>query len=238
MKKYVFLLLSLISFSVSAQVISPENRIVVLGEASVEAPADQVQFSITLHTRDSLSLDSVYIKHKRLENKVVRILKELNIPSNKISYTLFAVGKRPDYDRGDEKVVWYFEGTQDVSFTVDSIMTYSAIQDKLIREGVITFSSNFKSSKEQEIKKEVLTKAVEAAKAKAETLATAANRKLKRIVKVADADESDPVFRNYSRVEVADYAISAPATMEGGSLIEIPQSVSVSATVKVVFELK
>ncbi|AKQ44844.1 hypothetical protein TH63_03150 [Rufibacter radiotolerans] len=237
MKRLLFALLLFASTIASAQMIAPENRIVVMGEATIEVPADQVSFNINLTSTDTLSLDKMYAKHKAMEAKIVRILKDLKIPSNKISYSLFSVGKRPSYADKDEDRVWYFEGTQEISFTLDSLKSYPAIRDRLIREGVITFGSAFTSSKVEAMKKEVLAKAVKVASEKAETLAKAGNRKIRRIVKIADTDDSDPMFNNYSNNE--SYAVAgASADREEENLIEIPQNISVSATVKVTFQLK
>jgi uncharacterized protein len=237
MKRLLLVLLLLVSSVASAQMIAPENRIVVMGQATMEAPADQVSFNITLTSTDTLSLDKMYTKHKAMEAKIVRILKDLNIPSNKISFSLFSVGKRPSYADKDEDRVWYFEGTQEISFTIDSLKAYPAIRDRLIREGVITFGSAFISSKEEAMKKEVLAKAVKVATDKAEVLAKAGNRKIRRIVKIADTDDNDPTFNNYSGV--VKYTTPAVVTdREEETLVEIPQNISVSATVKVTFQLK
>ncbi|MBC3542415.1 SIMPL domain-containing protein [Rufibacter sediminis] len=239
MKKLLLALLILVSGIASAQVLASENRIVVMGQATVEAPADQVSFNINLLSTDTLSLDKMYAKHKAMESKIYRILKDLNIPSDKISYSLLSVGKRPSYAEKDEDIVWYFEGTQEISFTLDSLKTYPAIRDRLIREGVIRFGSAFTSSKEEEMKKEVLTKAVKVATEKAEVLAKAGDRKIKRIVKIADTDDTDPMFENYTSDTI--YAVAGADATGGsaeGTLIEIPQNISVSATVKVTFQLK
>ncbi|WP_205499695.1 SIMPL domain-containing protein [Rufibacter psychrotolerans] len=239
MKRLLSALLVLVSSLVSAQTISPDNRIVVMGQATIDAPADQVSFNIYLISTDTLSLDKMYSKHKAMETKIVTILRDLHIPANKISYSLLSVGKRPSYAKDDEEPVWYFEGRQEISFTIDSLQTYPAIRDRLIREGVITFGSAFTSSKEGEMKKEVLAKAVKTATDKAEVLAISGNRKIKRIVRIADTDDTDPMFNNYSNDDM--YAAAGENAIGGsneGTLIEIPQSISVTATVKVTFQLK
>ncbi|KAA3436644.1 SIMPL domain-containing protein [Rufibacter hautae] len=232
--KLIFLcLFILLSGTVTAQVISPENRIVVLGAASMETPADRVTFHVYLSTIDTFSLDKVYEQHKLLEAKVFKILNEFHVPSQKVKYSLFSVVRRPSvYGPANGNEVLVFEGTQEVTFTIDAIKDYPSIQEKLIRAGVHNFNSSFSSSKEEAMKKEVLAKAVAAAKEKAEIIASAAERKVKRIVKVAETDESDPTFSNY-----AGNGITASAPMQG-SLVDISQNVSVSITVKVVFELK
>lgn len=60
MKLHFTLLFLLFCLVAKAQTTSPENRIVVLGEASIDVPADQVKFSVTLSALDSISLDKLY----------------------------------------------------------------------------------------------------------------------------------------------------------------------------------
>ncbi len=233
MKKLLIAFFLLLSTAGYTQIISPENRIVVLGAASVEAPADRVTFHINLSTIDTFSLDKVYEQHKLLEAKVFKILNDFHVPAQKVKYTLFSVVRHPSvYGPANGNEVLIFEGMQEVTFTIDSIKDYPSIQENLIRAGVNNFNSSFSSSKEEAMKKEVLAKAVAVAKEKADILASAADRKVKRIVKVAEADESDPTFSNYLGDGVT---ASAPAE---ASLIDISQNVSVAITVKVVFELK
>ncbi|OKL39856.1 hypothetical protein [Pontibacter flavimaris] len=56
-----------------------------------------------------------------------------------------------------------------------------------------------------------------------------------RIVKVADTEDTDPAFRNYSKGMLNEMAV---AGYGAANLLEFPQTIPVSAVVKVVFELK
>lgn len=213
---------------VSGQIIAPDNRIIVLGEASIEMPADQVTFSIRLVSTDSLSLDHVYDKHQKLEANIHNLLNELKIPSKNISFSLLSVSKEYNYETKEE----YFMASQHVTFTLDSVKLVPKIQTQLIRGGFSQFGSSFTSTEMEKHKKELLEKAVFVAKEKATALANAADRKIKRIVKISDTDESDYMFHNYTG---DNYAVGAAG---GGNLTEIPQTVSISTTIKVIFELK
>jgi uncharacterized protein YggE len=84
--------------------------------------------------------------------------------------------------------------------------------------------------------KQMLEKAVTVAQEKAETIASASGRKVKRIVKVMDTDESDPRFSNYSRFKYGNNDLAL--RLDDRSLSNIQQTVTVTATLKVVFEMK
>lgn len=229
MKQVLIIVLLLTTKIAAGQVISPDNRIVVLGQASIEVPANQVTFSVSLLSADTISLDKVYEDHRKLEAKIYTLLKELRIPSKDISYSMFSVGKQYNYDTK----ISYFMGQQHVTFTMDSIQLVPKVQAALIRGGFSQFSSDFTSTELERSKKELLEKAVVVAKEKANILASASNRKIKKIIKIADTDDSDYTFSNYFG---DSYAVGASAG--GEALTEIPQTVSISTTLKVTFELK
>ncbi|MHA6248890.1 SIMPL domain-containing protein [Pontibacter sp. CAU 1760] len=225
------LLLFCLSFAAAAQSTSPENRIVVLGQATVMVPANQVKFMVVLESTDSTSVDKVYQQHQEQEAKLVKLLKELQIPAADISYSLFSVGKQQDYRTQN----WYLMGRQTAVFTVQSVNQYAAIQALLIKEGFTGFSSSFASTELELKKQEVMEKAVAVAKEKAAVLAAAADRKIKRIVKIADTEDTDPLLENYNHVALAEMVV---ASNSGQSLTEFQQTIPLRTTVKVVFELK
>jgi len=234
MKIKLTLLLLLLCFIAKAQSISPDNRIVVIGQASIDVPADKIVFSVRLKSIDSVSIDNVYKKHKLSENKMIALLKELGVSDKNINYTLFSLDHTQDYDTKS----WYYLGTQQVKFTIDSVQEYAKVQSRLIEEGFSEFDSNFTSSKIDTYTSQVLEKAITAAKVKAETMAKAADRKIKRIVKIADTDESDTMISDWHHgYIVSEMSLSAPP-VGNSSLTSIAQSIPVSAQVKVVFELK
>ncbi len=86
MKHLFTLALLLISVVAFAQKVTPDNHIVVIGQASIDVPADQVRFNVNLISSDSSSIDKVYQEHQEQENKMVKLLKELQIPASDIRY--------------------------------------------------------------------------------------------------------------------------------------------------------
>lgn len=233
MRLNLTLLLLLCCLIAQAQKVSPENRIVVLGEASIDVPADQVKFTVVLESSDTASIEKVYQKHRVQEEKLVKLLQELQLPAADISYSLFSLNRQHRfYERG---AVSYFAGRQTVNFTLSSVDKLSDVQARLIRDGFVNFNSHFTSTKLKQHQTEVLERAVEVAKEKAAVLAKASDRSIKRIVKVADTEDTDPAFRNY-RGEISE--VAAVAGYSDQNLLEFPQTIPLSAVVKVVFELR
>jgi uncharacterized protein YggE len=220
----LFLLL-LCTLSVNAQQ-SFENRIAVNSEASIDVPVDQVIFTIQLQSTDSTSIAKVYDKHKAAEKKIVKLLKDLKITDKNISYSLFSIGRQRDY----EVKVWYYLGNQTVTFKLDSIALYADVQKRLIMEGFGEFGSSFAVKNLEPHETKALQKAIELAKKKANTLAQASDRKIKRIVTVTDAAAPTPLYNPSMRM--------MKAADEGGSLMEFSQTIPVTAQINVVFELE
>jgi uncharacterized protein len=233
MKYKLTLLFLLFCLLAKAQTTSPENRIVVLGEASINVPADQVKFTVSLESTDSTSIDNVYRKHQAQEEKLVALLKDLQLPAGAISYSLLSLNKQQSPYR--QQAVPYFIGRQTIHFTLSTIEKLSEVQARLIKGGFTSFNSHFASTQLEKHQTQVMEKAVEVAREKAKVLAKASGRSIKRIVKVADTEDTDPAFRNYSPGMLNEMVI----TGYGGAanLLDFPQTIPVSAVVKVVFEL-
>ncbi|WP_276499290.1 SIMPL domain-containing protein [Pontibacter litorisediminis] len=233
MKRNITLLFLLFCLVAQAQTTSPENRIVVLGEASINVPADQVRFTVTLESTDSTSIENVYRKHQAQEAKLVALLKDLQLPARDISYSLLSLNKQQSHYQ--QQAVPYFMGRQTVNFTLSSVEKLSEVQARLIKGGFTNFNSRFTSTQLEKHQTQVMEKAVEVARKKANVLAKAAGRSIERVVKVADTEDTDPAFRNYSQGMLNEMVVTGYGA---ANLLEFPQTIPISAAVKVVFELK
>lgn len=227
------LLIPISSCSVDPQTSSPDNRIVVLGEARIELPADQAIFHVELSATHPSDINKVYQQHKTQEAKLVQLLKELNIPAKNISYSLMSVDKSRDYETKE----WTVTSSQRISFHIDSLKQYTFIQTRLIQEGFSEMNSEFTSSRKNSLEKPLLEQAVKAATEKATILAAAAGRQIKRVVKVADTEETDPTFE-YRPERIATVRFAEMEVAGNNSLIDFSQTVTATAQIKVVFELK
>jgi uncharacterized protein len=245
MKKLTILFLFICSSAITGQTISPENRIVVIGKAEIEIPADKAVFRIKLSFKDAEDVKKAFALHKEAEGKLVSFLRDLKIPNENIEYTLINVGKKYSYDDDDApnpKKTFYVTN-QTVYITLDSIKTYADFMLRLISSGFSDVGTYFISSKADDFHGQLIEKAIEMATQKAQVMANKAGRKLGKIIRVADTDEDDPNF-NYHGYGMINGSIERPlkgwrGDYSGNSDISsIPQTISRDIAVKVVFELK
>ena len=231
-KVILFLLLPFLAFG---QSIHPDNRIIVLGEASIDIPADKVIFNIQLKFTDSTDIKVAYEKHKAAENSFVNFLKEANVPNKNIAYTLISVGKEMVYDAEERTRHLEFGTQQNVSVTLEDIKKYAEFMMKLISAGFTDVNVSFTSSKANDFQEVLIQKAIEVARKKAGAMAKASNREIKKIVKVSDTEETDSVFLYGDTRITSDFAVVANSE---SNITEIPQTISKTYSVKVVFALK
>jgi uncharacterized protein len=237
MQKLIFLFLFICSFQAIGQTISPENRIVVIGMAEIEIPADRVIFQVSLSAKEENDVKKAYDSHKRKELNLLSFLSDLKIPNKNINYTLINISKRVVYEEyaKESKKKTYYETSQTVIITIDSLKKYSPFILKLIDAGFDDVSTSFTSSKINNFHDKLLEKAIEMAKKKAHVMAKSSNRELGRIVKIMDTEETDPNFSNSSYEGKGNGGSAAGGAYE---MISIPQSVTKSMSIKVIFELK
>jgi hypothetical protein len=222
------------STSLISQQIDPD-RIVVIGSASIEIPADIVNVRITLSFQDKVDGKSAYARHKDTEARFIQFLHEMNIPDSVINFTPLSISAQNDYSRRDS-VVKIYNTNQLVTVRIFDLSKYADFQLKLISNGFTTFSETFESSKSREAEDEAIKKAVLKARAKAELMASAAGRKILRVAKISDTEETEPVIARYR--EPFHGTVSAQTAFSSASrLMDLPQTISVEKQVKVVFDL-
>ncbi|GAA4402716.1 hypothetical protein GCM10023187_18080 [Nibrella viscosa] len=216
----------------------PINRIVVLGDARFELPADQVQVSVMLRYTDPTDARKAYNAHKAAEQKLIQVLRDFRIDEKDITYTLLNVRKNVDYypqpgQRREEVVT-----EQQIIFKLNDLKRYADLQLALIGAGFNQFSAAFGSSKAEESKVKALEKAIEVAREKATIMARSAGRTLGGVLSVRDTEETDPVLqRRYVDTSVRVGYGSEKASVDAG-LLDIPQKIIIPAQVKVTFELR
>jgi uncharacterized protein YggE len=237
MRKLCLFAMSLLSlFSAVAQTSDlPVNRIVVLGDAELELPADQVRVTVTLQFSDPTDARKAYVAHQAAEKQLVKLLKDYQIGEKDIRYTLLQVQKNEttSYPNGQQRQE--VSTNQQVIFELNKPEQYPDLQLALISANFNRFQATYHSTKEETSKNLVLEKAVEVAREKAIVLAKSAGRTLGAVLSVRDTEETDPVLKKRFAGDVQ--YMSARAGY-GGVLLDIPQTIRIPAQVKVTFELK
>ncbi|GAB3890635.1 hypothetical protein GCM10028803_01630 [Larkinella knui] len=213
----------------------PVNRIVVLGDAELELPADQIRVNVTLQYSDPTDARKAYTAHQAAEKRLVKLLKEYQIEEKDIRYTLLQVHKNENnsYPSGERKQE--IVTLQQIIFELKKPERYPDLQLALISAGFNGFQATYRSTKQEESKNSVLEKAVEVARAKAVVMAKAAGRTLGAVLSVRDTEETDPVLQRRFGGEMD---LQSVRVGYGGNLLDIPQTIRIPAQVKVTFELK
>lgn len=228
------LLLLFLPFLAFSQSVYTDNRIIVLGEASINIPADRVIFNIELKFTDSTDIKIAYAKHKSAESSLVNFLKESGVSDKNITYTLISVGKQMIYDNEERKAHAEFGTQQNVSVTLEDVKKYAEFMMKFISAGFTEVSTSFTSSKEKDFQDALIRNAIEVARKKAEVMAKTSNREIKKIVRISDTEETHSVFLYNDFMNMN--AVSA--SVSESNITEIPQTISKTYSVKVVFSLK
>jgi uncharacterized protein YggE len=227
----IFLVTIFISKLVNCQTTSPENRIIVFGEAEISVVANRVEFQIYIETIDSINVENCYKEHAEKIKKITKIFKTFKIPDKDITYTLLSVS----YSNSDQSKTKLFNCSQNIKFISDSIGQITKFQEALINSDFEYFDSKLTAINSDKNRQLLLEKAIFVSREKANTLATASGRKLGKIVKIMESDDVDPTFTNYH------YRGGKPSQdfkFDTNGLNEIEQTVTYTTTVKVIYELE
>lgn len=232
MKKIIFIFFYVI---LSTSIFSQEqtnDQIIVIGSATIEVPADIITIKINLSYQDRTDGKTAFEQHKDAEEKLIKFLKEENIPDSLIRYSLFNISSTYDYSHGDNQKI--FNTNQTIAIRVYDFSEYASLQLKLIENGFTVFNQNFESTKSSDAMNEAIQKAVYQAKHKAELMAIASGRKIKKISKISDTEETEPIISRYSDSMFRTNFMTVGET----SLNDIPQTIRIEKQVKVVFDLE
>ena len=128
-----------------------------------------------------------------------------------------------------------FRGYQRVVVKFDDLKRFAIVQQHLSSNGFTDLNTVFSTSKQRETELKLYDQAVARAREKADRLAKAASRSVKRVVRIGDIDENEPM--TMLRASMANqYMISYNQDpMRTGSANA--QLLRISALVKVVFEM-
>ncbi len=207
------------------------DRIVVIGSASIDAPADRIVINVHLSFSDSADGKSAFQLHKTAEERLGAFLLSRAIPESVVTYTLLNI-VTSTYNAWRDKSSIVYTTNQTITIVVSDFKKYPQFILALISEGFANINQQFQSSKGPDAQKQATQMAVQQARVKAELMASAAGRKIKKVSKISDTDETEPAFgRYYLRSTLGD------RTSTYFQLSAIPQTVSVDKQVKVVFDL-
>ena len=230
MKRTLFALLSLASFSASAQdaataaTPAAARTITVNGNAERILPADRVRISGALRSvRDELA--AARNASQDGFNAVVKSLGELGVPSDKIELENHSLGREYENGPDGQRIAKGFFSERQFTIELDDASLLELVHGSLAESPeVAVHHTAFSRQDEIEIRAELRKTALAAALEKAGAMAAVYSQKVGKPMKISEGGGMNPMpFNN-----------RAFAAMDGGS---VGGRVTLEAMVEVTFEL-
>lgn len=213
---------SLILFLFIAQIAAQEQNdklppsIQTSGEATVMTTPDRAQIDVGVVTRADTSQTAVEQNAQKLQTTLTRLKQLLGTDAfiKTISYSV-----SPDYrypKEGGEPTITGYTATNILRVTIDDLTQIGKVIDMATQAGSNRIQNlQFTLKDERKVKEQALRDAAVKAREKAETLASALNLKVVRILSVVESSPTVIPVRNvaFARTEAASTPIE-PGTIE------------------------
>lgn len=234
MKYLITLTLLTFSFLASANTPLPDNRhISIVGSAELKAKPDIVVVSLAVESSKTKSAAAKRDVDDRV-NDLLDGLSDFDIDEENVSASNISTRPRYNYAKNGKENISGYVASRNLTVTFKNIGNLSAFMDFALAVNVNQITNvQFKSSKEEALKAEVLALAVNDAKQKGESLANAFGAKLGRIYSI---NSSSNHFRNaYGANRNIENMVMADQKSRPGKYLK--KSIVFSSSVSAVFDL-
>jgi len=234
MKYLITLTLLTFSFLASANTPLPDNRhISIVGSAELKAKPDIVVVSLAVESTKTKSAAAKRDVDDRV-NDLLDGLSDFDIDEENVSASNISTRPRYNYAKNGKENISGYVASRNLTVTFKNIGNLSAFMDFALAVNVNQITNvQFKSSKEEALKAEVLALAVNDAKQKGESLANAFGAKLGRIYSI---NSSSNHFRNaYGANRNIENMVMADQKSRPGKYLK--KSIVFSSSVSAVFDL-
>ncbi len=214
-----------------------QNQISVSGTAEKKVMPDEAELYVAVQT-EGLTAGDVQSANTIKSDKIVAGLIAAGIPKDKIETTQYNLYPKYNYieETGESKIIGYTL-THVLKVTTEDIQNVGKYSDSAIDAGANQVQSiNFKLKTETEkaIREELLSKAANDARGKAEAIATGLGSKIGKVISVSEGQVYFPIM--YARgLEAKAMDSSAPTAAPTDIL---PTQATVTASVQVAYEVK
>jgi uncharacterized protein len=220
MKSFLTLFLLLFITNVDA---NSQPTVTVDATGEILVPADRVSFQINIRVAGDTPAD-VFEKHKEQERYLANLIRNRGLDDENLSFQPMNIGSRQVRNSNENEYI----SNQNVQLRLDDFELFEEMQILLIENGFENFSGRFNSSKHQSGIEEALDLAIENARKKAERIAANVGKKLGE-VKTIDHTAA-PVTRGYD-------VMMMDARSESAGMMQFEQTVPVTSSVRIVYEL-
>ena len=206
---------------------APAKTITVEGSGNMTIGADQASVNIAIET-DASTPQEAAASNASLMTGVRDAVIRAGIEANKIKTSNYMLWPSYQYDKGKSSVSGY-RATNSVIVTVNPANKTGDVIDAAIHAGANKINSVTFSMKDTDTyKQQVIRKAINDAKEKADTIAAALDKHVINVLSVSE--NSVRVTLNRNLMMVRESAVSAETPIE-------PQDVDIQSDVTVVFEI-
>ncbi len=233
-------LLALISAAAGAQTAgapprqeAPVEMISVTGTGRVKLSPDRVRFNVGVETTASTPSEALAQNNRNIE-KVIAALKKAGAKSDEIQTSNFSIYPQFEYVENRRPRIIGYQVVNNVTVIRESTADAGKLLQAAVDAGVNQASGlTFFVADETRARQEGLRKAFADAKAKAETLASAAGRSVGRAVAITEGSGQAPIYPPMA------YAAKAMVAESRDSSVPVEQgSQELAFTVSVIFEMR
>ena len=238
MKFLPIILILIYPFNLSASV--PNDRhIVVEGKAQITAAPDLAVLTFETESKNDSSLAAKKDVDKRI-NDFLNGLNRFEIDEKNVSASSIVTSPNYYYTEEDKKVLDGYIASRTIKVTLHKIQHLNELLNFALEAKVNEIQNiEFQSSRKEALKEEVFANAVENAKRKGRTMASAFDARLGKVYSINSANQNQRnrygFNDNIERVEVTGSRIEAEE-FEPGRYLQ--KNIVFSASVDVVFDLE
>jgi len=210
-----------------------KSTLEVTGKGKIKIKPDIAYLTLSVETNAKKASDAVRENAERMKSVLDQLKSQIG-KQDKITTTGYQVSPIYEYNESTRRseLTGYRASNQAVVET-KNLDELGKLIDSATQVGANRIESlSFDTDKREDYRRQALVKAVEDAKATAETIANAGGVKIVKILRISPSYEVPvPVYREFGVTAKAIQAEAAPTPIEPGEL-------TVSATVSIVFEIE
>lgn len=203
----------------AAAVATATTRIVVGGDATIEAQPDTATLTIAVVTQAKRALDAQAENARRTE-EVVRALRAAAGAGAEVKTSGYSLVPQQNYRENQPPTIVGYEARNSVQVTTSDLQKVGAVIDAAAAAGANNITNlAFTLRRDEEARQEVLARATREALAKAQRLAAALQGRVARVVEVQESGPiARPLMYNAEAGQARLASMSAPTPIEVGAL--------------------
>jgi hypothetical protein len=214
---------------------SPPRTITVTGDAEVHVPADEVQIVLGVEVFESKA-DAARSEVEQKVRDIFTAAKAVGVDPKRMQTEMLTL--EPRYVNYDQKKIEGYTARTTATLCLKDTARWSDLMSGAFKAGAnVVRGVSFRTDKLRQHRDAARKMAAQAAREKADLLATALGAKVGRPMTISEGYDTWSNAPSYNSNNVAQNAMQSAGSSQGSDDLQ-PGQVSVSAKVSVVFELQ